>query len=197
MMKTRIGSIVTAAISVAAVAGGLVAASFAAEGDGMASGFDLAVSDSGGLMLPDVDFRAEWTMLGSWNVNGGDNGASKGIHVVYTQPGVAAAYRQTGEFPDGAVIIKELLSAATEDLTTGNISYASQVEGWFVMVKDSSGRYPGNALWGDGWGWGYFGADNPRALVTTDYAEECKACHVPAQATDWIYTQGYPVLQSN
>lgn len=171
------------------------AVSFAADDHVMVSGFDAAVTGSGDIVLPNVDFRADWTMLGSWAVNGGDDGGAKGLHVVYTQPGVAAIFRATGEFPDGAVLIKELLSANTEDLTTGTVSYASNVDGWFVMVKDSTNRYPGNALWGDGWGWGFFAGDNPQTLVTADYRSECKGCHIPAQATDWIYTRAYPVLQ--
>ena len=192
----RTHAILPAIVLIAGAAVVLAAAPFAAA-DGVAvSGFDMAVSGSGDLKLPDVDFRAEWTMLGSWTVNGGDDGA-QGVHVVYTQPGVAAAYRETGEFPDGAVLIKELLSASTEDLTTGNVSYADDVEGWFLMVKDAANRYPGNALWGDGWGWGFFGADDPARLVTTDYVEECKSCHIPARATDWIYTRAYPVLRAD
>jgi hypothetical protein len=157
------------------------------------SGFDLAVSPSGSIVLPNLDFQSDWTMLGSWSVNG-DKGA-KGVHIVYTQPGVAAAYRKTGKFPDGAVLIKELRAAGTEDLTTGTVSYATDLEGWFVMVKDGSGRFPRNALWGDGWGWGYFEAGNPTALVTKDYESECKACHVPAESTDWVYTRAYPALR--
>ncbi|MEO1028101.1 MAG: cytochrome P460 family protein, partial [Pseudomonadota bacterium] len=62
------------------------------------------------------------------------------------------------------------------------------------MVKDKEGRYPDSALWGDGWGWGFFGADDPGKLVTTDYKLECKSCHVPAKDTDWIYTRAYPAL---
>ena len=193
--KTKMRAIVPAAILAAGIAAAFAPAPFAAADGAMVSGFDLAVGEAGDLTLPDVDFRAEWTMLGSWTVNG-DDGAD-GIHVVYTQPGVAAAFRETGVFPDGAVLIKELLSGATEDLTTGNISYAGEVEGWFVMVKDSAGRYPGNTLWGDGWGWGFFEANDPGTLVTTDYVAECKSCHIPARATDWIYTRAYPVLRSD
>jgi hypothetical protein len=158
------------------------------------SGFDIAVDADGAIRLPDVPFRTEWTLLGSWSVNGEDG--AQGMHIVYTQPGVAEAYRETGGFPDGAVLVKELRTASTEDLTTGRVSYATELEGWFVMVKDRTERFPDNPLWGDGWGWGFFAASAPDSLITTDYAAECLACHVPAQATDWIYTRAYPALRA-
>ncbi|MGD9293400.1 MAG: cytochrome P460 family protein [Roseobacter sp.] len=156
------------------------------------SGFDVAVDADGNIKLPDLPFRTEWIQLGSWTVNGEDG--AEGMHIVYTQPGVAEAYQQTGSFPDGAVLVKELRGAETEDLTTGRVSYAGDLQGWFVMVKDGSERYSGNPLWGDGWGWGFFEASAPQTLVTEDYQSECISCHVPAQDTDWIYTRGYPAL---
>jgi len=180
------------AVSVVGLAVIGVSASAMNHGD-IRSGFDFVVDEAGVIKLPEEDFRAKWTMLGAWTVNGEDG--AEGTHTVYAQPGVAEAYRETGAFPDGAVLVKELRSATTEDLTTGNVSYAADLQGWFVMVKDTEGRFPDNGLWGDGWGWAYFGADDPKALVTKDYALECKGCHIPARDTDWIYTRAYPALK--
>lgn len=171
-------------------------ASVVAQGDSRAfDGFEVAVESDGKIFLPTVPFRSEWTSLGTFVVNGGEDGA-EGFHSVYTQPDVVQAYLETGSFPDGTVLIKELLGTRTEELTTGNVSYAHGVEGWFVMVKDQNGRYPDNALWGDGWGWGYFSAEDPNELITADYKAECLDCHLPAQDTDWIYIRGYPQLSS-
>ena len=36
-------------------------------------------------------------------------------------------------------------------MTTGTVSHAETLKGWFVMMKDSKGRHAGNKLWGDGW----------------------------------------------
>ena len=62
------------------------------------------------------------------------------------------------------------------------------------MVKDAKGRFLGNDLWGDGWGWALFLAKEPALNVATDYTTDCKTCHVPARKDDWIYVRGYPVL---
>ena len=53
-------------------------------------------------------------------------------------------------------------------MTTGTVGHADTLKGWFVMVKDSKGRYPGN---------------------------DCLSCHLPAEASDWICVQGYPSLK--
>ena len=97
--------------------------------------------------------------------------------------------------PDGAIIIKELLKAKTASMTTGTVSRGSDIEGWFVMVKDTKGRFRANPLWGDGWGWVLFGPD--RKPTTKSYKSECLGCHIPAKSTDWIYVGGYPVLRGS
>lgn len=158
-------------------------------------GFALAVDDKGKLRVPDVDYRKSWSLLGVFVVNGDD--AAEGMHAVYTQPESVEVYRETGSFPDGTVLVKELFGTETEDMTTGSVSRAAETQGWFVMVKDATGRYAGNPLWGDGWGWAYFDGDDPKTSPTESYVAECKECHVPAQNTDWIYVQGYPVLKKN
>jgi hypothetical protein len=81
-------------------------------------------------------------------------------------------------------------------MTTGDAHWASGTKVWFVMIKDDKGRYPGNPLWGDGWGWALFKSDAPDKQVAVNYTKDCKGCHIPAQKTDWVYIQGYPVLSS-
>jgi hypothetical protein len=151
------------------------------------------VSADGSISLPANDFRKNWSYLGTFSI-AGDDGAAE-LHVVYTQPESVKHYRQTGRFPDGAVIVKELFEAETEDLTTGRSSRAGNPVGWFVMVKDEQERFPGNPLWGHGWGWAFFTTDDTAKTSTTDYQQECLGCHVPAQDTDYIYTRGYHSLR--
>jgi hypothetical protein len=89
------------------------------------------------------------------------------------------------------VLVKEVYEAATAQMTTGTVSHADGLKGWFVMAKDNNGRHAGNKLWGDGWGWSWFDAANPSKTTSTDYRLECKSCHVPAQTSDWVYVAGY------
>ncbi len=156
--------------------------------------FSPYVDELGNISIPS-DFR-DWHFLGTWAVSNDedDQPGSKGIHNVYTQPETVAAFQATGKFPDGAVVIKELLKAKTNAMTTGKISFATQTEGWFIMIKDTQGRYKDNKLWGNGWGWALFESGDPTTTVTKSYKSECVACHVPAKKDDWIYIRGYPTL---
>ena len=90
---------------------------------------------------------------------------------------------------------KEVYETSTAPMTTGTVSHAQTLKGWFVMVKDSNNSHPGNSLWGDGWAWSWFDAGNPTKTTSTDYKKDCLPCHVPARATDWVYTSGYPTLK--
>ena len=159
-------------------------------------GFQIAVGLRGNIRVPDIDYRKDWVALGSWAVAAGEGMAgSEGIHQVYTQLETVEAFRKTGKFPDGAVLIKELFSTKTTEMTTGTVSRAHKTNGWFVMVKDSKNRFPYHDLWGDGWGWAYFDGKDSSKTTSTNYKSDCKGCHVPAQNNDWIYVEGYPVLK--
>jgi hypothetical protein len=151
------------------------------------------VDDKGNMHVP-ADYQTAYQMLGSWAVAADDGPGSKQIHVVYASPGTIAAYRKAGHFPDGTVLVKEVYKANTKPMTTGTVSSAGTLAGWFVMVKDNVGRYPKNKLWGDGWGWAWFDATDSKKTTSTDYKTDCQACHVPARESDWIYTGGYPPL---
>jgi hypothetical protein len=156
-------------------------------------GFSPHVDEAGNISLP-VDFRATLVHLGSWFVPEGD---ASGFHDVYTEQATVEVYRQTGKFPDGATLVKELRASAAGNYTTGqNVSYASgDLKQWFVMIKDTQGRFADDPRWGDGWGWALFKPDNPDNNVATDYQTDCLGCHVPAKSNDWIYTEAYPTLE--
>ena len=151
------------------------------------------VDDKGNMHVP-ADYQTAYQVLGSWAVAADEGPGSKEMHMVYASPGTIAAYRQNGQLPDGTVLVKEVFHTTTEDMTTGTVSSADALAGWFVMVKDDVGRFPENKLWGDGWGWAWFDAADPLKTTSTDYTTDCRSCHVPAQASDWVYTHGYPSL---
>jgi len=155
------------------------------------NGFDL-VDKTGNIRKPS-DYRDRYQALGTFTVLDpkGDE-----MHFTYASPGTAEYYRKTGKFADGAILVKEVFGTDHANMTTGDAHWASGTKVWFVMIKDEKGRYPGNPLWGDGWGWALFKSDAPGKQVATDYKKDCLGCHIPAKATDWVYVQGYPVLSS-
>jgi hypothetical protein len=154
----------------------------------------VSVVDAAGHIRVPSDYRTLYQALGNWAIAADSGQGSKEIHAVYVSPGAIDAYRRTGHFPDGAVLVKEVFAASTNEMTTGTVSHADKLKGWFVMVRDSKGTHAGNPLWGDGWGWSWFDADKPLKTTSTDYHSDCQGCHLPARATDWIYVNGYPVL---
>jgi hypothetical protein len=158
-------------------------------------GTPAAVVDAQGDLHVPSNYRAAYEFLGTWAIAADKDVGSRELHTVYASPGTIAAYRASGRFPDGTVLIKEVYETSTAPLTTGTVSHARALKGWFVMVKDSKNTHPGNPLWGDGWGWSWFDAGNPVKTTSTDYKKDCLGCHVPAHDTDWVYTSGYPVLK--
>ena len=155
-----------------------------------------AVVDANANLRVPADYRTSYQFLGSWAVADGVGKSPTQLHVVYASPGTIAAYLKDKRFPDGSVLVKEVFQTETGKMMTGTVSRAQTLKGWFVMVKDSKDTHPGNALWGDGWAWSWFDADNPSKTTSTNYKVDCLPCHVPARATDWIYVQGYPPLEA-
>ncbi|HEX4413593.1 MAG TPA: cytochrome P460 family protein [Lacipirellulaceae bacterium] len=151
------------------------------------------VTKDGSISRP-TDFREKFTYLGTFADATKDEKSIDELHNVYARPQDVAAYLRDGKFPDGAVLVKEVCGTASENLTTGKAHWATDTKLWFVMIKDAKGRFPGNDLWGDGWGWALFYANEPARNVATDYTTDCKTCHVPAKKDDWVYIRGYPIL---
>jgi len=153
--------------------------------------FSTAVDTSGTISLP-KDFRKDFAHLGSWFVPDGD---ASGFHDVYTQQATVDHYRKTGSFPDGAVLVKELRGHESKPMTTGVPAWATkELKQWFVMVKDSKGRFPNSPQWGDGWGWALF-KPGEKGNVSTNYKSDCMGCHIPAKSTDSVYVEAYPTLK--
>jgi len=162
-------------------------------GDLAAITYSTVVGKSGEIHLPE-NFRQNWTHLGSWLVADA-KAPGYGFHDVYTQAEAAKAFKQTGRFPDGTVLVKEIRKIESGKLSTGDASWATDNAVWFVMVKDGKQRFNGNSHWGDGWGWALFSTEQPGVNSSKGYAESCVACHLPAKATDWVFVQGYPTLR--
>jgi hypothetical protein len=149
------------------------------------------VDKDGTIHLP-RGYRMNWTHLGTWSVDGKDG--SKNMHDVYAEPDAVNAFRKTGKWPEGATIVKEIRDAQTGKMTTGNVRWDGPILKWFVMVRDNNHMFPDNPNWGRGWGWGLYDVHDPNKNISTDYKTDCIGCHIPAEHTDWVYTQGYPTL---
>jgi hypothetical protein len=152
------------------------------------------VDAKGNLRVPE-NYRTRYQALGTWAIAADSGRSSKEMHEVYASPGAIDAYRKSGNFPEGTVLVKEVFGTTTAGMTTGTVSHPTTLKGWFVMVRDSGNTRKGNKLWGDGWGWSWFDADKPLKTTSTNYKTDCLGCHVPARSTNWIYVQGYPPLR--
>jgi hypothetical protein len=188
-------SLHVAALLLAACALATIPHFMAGAADGPSSKNPLAISDAEGNLHVPEDYRSVYEYLGSWAVAADEGQGSKQLHTVYASPGTTAAYRKNGQFPDGTVLIKEVYQAKTGPMTTGVVSHADALQGWFLMLKDSKNSHPENKLWAEGWAWSWFDASNPQKTTSTDFKSDCQSCHEPAKATDWVYSSGYPPLR--
>lgn len=60
------------------------------------------------------DYLRTYRYPGTWTVLADDGQAANELHVVYASPGAVDAFQKTGQFPDDAVLVKEVSEAATE-----------------------------------------------------------------------------------
>lgn len=116
-----------------------------------------------------------------------------GFHAVYIHPDDYAHWEATGEFQDGTVLVKELVSVGAKQASSGNGYFMGEFIGLETTVKDAA-RFadePGN--------WAYFTYGHSYPLAETAAAQPtgaCNACHNALAADDWVFTQYYPVLRA-
>ena len=87
--------------------------------ENLRDGFSPYVDKDGNISLP-KGYRQNWTHLGSWAVAKKRGQAIHEMHNVYTQPETIVAYNNSGVFPDGAVLVKEVHATKAKRLTTGH-----------------------------------------------------------------------------
>lgn len=115
------------------------------------------------------------------------------FHNVYIHPADYAAYRKTGTFPDGTMLVKELVSVGSKKATSGNGYFMGEFIGLEVATKDSRrfAKEPGN--------WAYFSFGHSYPLAKTAAKQQvsaCNTCHQESAAQDYVFTQYYPVLRA-
>ncbi len=103
-----------------------------------------------------------------------------GIHHLYANDLAITGYRSE-RFPDGAVIVFDLLEASRSDHAV--VEGQRKVVG--IMHKDSS-------RFADTGGWGFEGfaeGDPARPVVGQTAADACFACHQPQAAQDYTFSR--------
>jgi len=150
--------------------------------------------DNGELIRP-TGFR-KWTYVGTPvtpnDMNKG-NAPFPEFHSVYVNPSAFDHYEKTGDFPDGTVLVKELVSVGDKEATSGNGYFMGEFIGLEVSIKDKT-RYadePGN--------WAYFSFGHNYPLKDTAKAQptaSCNECHDGDAGDDFVFTQYYPVLRA-
>jgi hypothetical protein len=156
----------------------------------------------GELELPQDYHR--WVFLGSpltpHALNGG-NAPFPEYHNVYVQPQAFTAYRATGEWPEGTIMLKEL-QLTTPAVHPDGSSVEVSGRGYFpgarngidISVKDRN-RFAES----DGWGFFNFGHHAPPYPKTARAApkEACAGCHI-ANATNMVFSKFYaPILEAD
>jgi len=150
--------------------------------------------DAVGNLLRPKDHH-EWVFVGAPvtpnDMNDG-KAAFPEFHNVYINPANFAWYKQTGEFPNGTVILKELVSVGSKSMASGNGYFQGDFVSLEAMVKDT-GRFseePG------GWAFFRFGeAPDYAATGARMKTADCNVCHASA-GEDYVFTSTYPVLRA-
>jgi len=159
-------------------------------------------TSDGKLILPE-GFH-EWVFLGSpltpHALNGG-HAAFPEYHNVYVHPEVLRAYRATGEWPEGTIMLKELQLLRNGDSVDGSSTEVSgrgyfpgALNGIDISVKDST-RFSDTS----GWGFFNFGHHAPPYLAEAAEApvEACAGCHI-ANADNMVFSKFYaPILDAS
>lgn len=148
----------------------------------------------GGLLRPS-GYR-KWIHVGTpLTPNDMNNGkaAFPEFHSVYINPTAYKAYQQTGRFPDGTILVKELISVASKNASSGNGYFMGEFTGLEVSIKDSARfkKESGN--------WAFFSFGHQYPLLDSaavQPAANCNACHGGVAFDDYVFTQYYPVLRA-
>jgi hypothetical protein len=102
-----------------------------------------------------------------------------GIHHVYANEKAMEGYR-TGRFPDGSMIVFDLLEAKESEGVTKE-GPRRRID---MMVKDSK-QFAESA----GWGFQQFKGDNQTdGAVTAEIAKACFACHSKRKDQDFVFS---------
>lgn len=165
-------------------------------GAGVATAAEPFQISDGELRRP-VGYR-EWVYVGTPvtpnDLNDGQ-AAFPEHHNVYMHPAAWKHWKRTGEFMQGTILVKELVSVGAKSAASGNGYFQGEFIGLEATIKSSRHfpEEPGN--------WAYFSFTSPDHETVKETAEAfptqaCNSCHQAAAADDFVFTQYYPVLRA-
>jgi hypothetical protein len=116
-------------------------------------------------------------------------------HNVYIDPESWAHWKETGEFREGTILMKELVSVGSKAAVSGNGYFQGEFIGLEATIKSAKHfpDEPGN------WAYYSFSTEDHKTLKPAAKAfpaASCNGCHAAAAADDWVFTQYYPVLRA-
>lgn len=148
-------------------------------------------------MLRPINYRT-WVYIGTpVTPNELNNGhaAFPEMHNVYIDPASYKAYKETGKFKEGTVIVKELVTVGATSAVSGKGYFEGEFIGLEASVKSKKDfpNEPGN--------WAIFSFSNMKTGILKKSAtampvDKCVACHQASAADDFVFTQYYPVLRA-
>jgi Cytochrome P460 len=155
--------------------------------------------DSTGRMIRPEGFR-RWAFLGAnygMGYSAGETLTTQAprnatFHNVYTQPESLDYFAKTGEYPEGAMLVMEVVKPGTHASINKQGVFQAEVRGIEVGVKDSQ-RFGKEK-------WAYFNfiAGDGKPALTEAKAfpkDACWSCHNEHGAADNTFSQFYPVAR--
>ena len=181
-MTMRLG-----ALAVSIVVASLVAGSALLQAEPMARG--AARFDTKGNLVFPADYR-HWTYLSSglgMSYNAVANAqANPPFDSVFVDPASELAFRDTGHWPEGTVMVLEVRGSNSKGSINLHGSYQSGAPlALEIHIRDST-RFKG--------GWGFFEVDAKQATTLIPYTATCYSCHQQHAAVDTTFVQFYPTL---
>lgn len=159
----------------------------------------------GQLIQPPNEIWRDWPYIGTPltpNALNGGGAPFPEFHSVYIDPVSYEHWRRTGDFRDGTVLAKELVSVydvdahpdGSTDQVSGRGYFMGDFSGFEIAYKSAEHfpDAPGN------WAYFTFGHHAPPYAAATKAmpVEACSACHQENAAEDFVFTQFYPVLRA-
>ncbi|MEE8106384.1 MAG: cytochrome P460 family protein [Planctomycetota bacterium] len=157
----------------------------------------LKFTADGELNIPPLGSWRTWPFLGTpvtpQDMNK-DKAAFPEFHHVYMYPAHHKSYSETGVFPEGTVLCKELVTVGKKKASSGRGYFEGEFNG-FEIAHKSKKMYPdepGN--------WAYYSFEHhappyaPKAKRQP--TANCASCHEALADEDMVFSQYYPNLRA-